>query len=137
MSDDGSSHLHIDSDWKEEARKEKERLAAEEKTRQDTQPAATGDASQPFLELVNLVATQAVVGLGGMQMPTGEKIPPNPDTAKVFIDILEMLDTKTKGNLTDDEGKILQSVLYELRMQFVNMVQGGAKPEAPEEPKSE
>ena len=42
-------------------------------------------------------------GLGGFQGPGGERIPPNPDAAKHHIDLLDVLEQKTKGNLTDEE----------------------------------
>ncbi len=62
----------------------------------------------------------AAVALGGVQGPGGEQIPPNPLAARHFIDLLEVLQKKTEGNLTDDEGRALDAVLYELRMQYVN-----------------
>jgi len=108
--------LHIDSDWKTEAAREKERLAAQERKE-------AGSAGEPpigFLDLVNLLAMQAAIGLGGYQGPGGERIAPNPIAAKHNIDLLEVLQEKTKGNLSADEEKMLGAVLYELRMNFVN-----------------
>ncbi len=119
--------LHIDADWKTEAAQEKERLIAEEKK---TTAAATGaGAAAPagsFLELVNLIAMQAAVGLGGYQGPGGERIPSNPEAAKFHIDLLKVLQEKTKGNLSDEETKVLDSVLYELRMHFVQVATGAS-----------
>lgn len=126
MSNDSTDGgLHIDSDWKEEAAREKERLAEQEKKeRQEKGPSgATGaDAPVTFLELINLLAMQAAIGLGGFQGAGGERIPPNPMAAKHHIDLLEILENKTEGNLTDDEKRTLESVLYELRMQYVQTV---------------
>ncbi|MGB2986894.1 MAG: DUF1844 domain-containing protein [Phycisphaerae bacterium] len=117
--DDG---LYIDSDWKEEAAREKERLAEQEE-KQKREPKASGAAAATgpatFVELVNLLAMQAVIALGGLQTPGGERIPPNPMAAKHHIDLLEVMEKKTEGNLTDDEKRMLTSVLYELRMQYV------------------
>ena len=123
--------LHIDADWKTEAAQEKERLIAEEKK---TAVAGTGSAAPAgsFLELVNLIAMQAAVGLGGYQGPGGERIPPNPEAAKFHIDLLEVLQEKTKGNLSDEETKVLDNVLYELRMHFVQVTTGA--PPAPPTP---
>jgi len=117
---DEASHsgLHIDSDWKTEAAKEKERLAGQE--RASRQPIGADAAN--FIELINLMAMQAAIGLGGYQGPGGERIPPNPIVAKHHIDLLEVLEKKTAGNLTDDEKRILDGVLYELRLQYVNAV---------------
>lgn len=114
--------LHIDSDWKTEAAREKELLSEQERTERSKAAAAPGTTSTSFLELMNLIAMQAAVALGGVQGPGGEQIPPNPLAAKHFIDLLEVLQKKTEGNLTDDEGRALDSVLYELRMQYVGAV---------------
>ncbi len=112
--------LHIDSDWKSEAAREKEKLAEREKG-----PERLGGEAYPptsaFLEIVNLVAMQAAIAVGGFQGPGGERLPPNPVSARHFIDMLEVLQVKTRGNLTDDEQKILEAVLYELRIQFVHV----------------
>ena len=49
---------------------------------------------------------------------------PNLPLAHQTIDTLEMIEEKTRGNLTEDEAKLLQSVLYELRMGFVRAQRG-------------
>ncbi len=131
MPDDGpqAGKLHIDSDWKTEAAREKQRLAEQEKQRPS---AADARASTGFVELLNMLAMQAVIGLGGYQGPGGERIPPNPAAAKHHIDLLEVLEKKTAGNLTEEEKRTLDSVLYELRMQYVQVVGAtrGAGPKA-------
>ena len=114
--------LHIDADWKTEAAREKDRLAEQERKDQSKVGAAPGTAPTSFLELVNLITMQAAVALGGVQGPGAEQIPPNPLAARHFIDLLEVLQKKTEGNLTDDEKRALDAVLYELRMQYVNAV---------------
>jgi hypothetical protein len=120
--------IQVDDDWKAEAQREKERLTTQEES--DVQK-PKGDVG--FLGLVELLTMQAVVSLGGMQGPSGEPIPPNPEAAKHFIDMLSVLEEKTKGNLTDDEKKRLDTVLYELRMGYVQMTGGGGTgtPSAP------
>jgi len=115
----GHGGLHIDSDWKTEAAKEKERLAGQERV---SRPTAGAEAAANFIELVNLMAMQAVIGLGGYQGPGGERIPPSLTMAKHHIDLLEVLEKKTAGNLTEEEKRILDGVLYELRMQYVQSV---------------
>jgi Domain of unknown function (DUF1844) len=127
MSEETPGGLHIDSDWKEEAAREKERLVEEEKVAPD-KGGAPGEAS--FAELLNMLAMQAMIGLGGYQGPGGERIPPNPVSAKHFIDLLDVLEKKTKGNLDEDEQKAMDAVMYELRMQYVSAVSGGGAPPA-------
>ena len=68
--------LQIDSDWKVEAAREKERLVAEERKQRDSGKAG-GEPGANILELVNLVAMQAAIGLGGFDGPGGERIAPN------------------------------------------------------------
>ncbi len=130
--------LHIDSDWKEEARREKERLAEEVEQEADKNEQNGGEGPEGFPELVEILATQAIVSLGGMTTPTGERIPPNVGAAKHFIDLLGVLQVKTKGNLTEDEDRRLVAVLTELRQVFTRTVSsvaaappGAAPPPSP------
>ncbi|MDO8629299.1 MAG: DUF1844 domain-containing protein [Phycisphaerales bacterium] len=126
----GSGKLHIDSDWKAEAARDKERLAEQEKQRV---PRGEAQTAAGFVELLNMLAMQAVIGLGGYQGPGGERIPPNPAAAKHHIDLLEVLEKKTAGNLSEEEKRTLDSVLYELRMQYVQVVSASRAP-APKAP---
>ena len=133
---ESKSRLHIDSDWKTEAAQEKERLAHEEQAAAGepgaAAPGAPGAPGAPsFAELLNMLAMQAAIALGGYQGPGGERIPPNPAAAKHHIELLDVLEQKTKGNLTDEEKRALDGVLYELRMQYVQAVSGGAPPVQP------
>lgn len=127
--DEPSKGLHIDDDWKTEAAQEKERLAERESA--TAAEGGTGPAPKAgFMDLLNLLAMQAAVGLGGMQGPGGERIPPNPALASHYIDLLDVLGEATKGNLTPEEKKTLDAVTYELRMQYVQLAAtGGAPPE--------
>ena len=127
--------LHIDSDWKTEAAHEKERLAAQEQKEAAVEPAAGAGGEPPigFVDLINMLAMQAAIGLGGYQGPGGERIPPNPAAAKHNIDLLEVMQEKTKGNLSADEEKVLGAVLYELRMNFVQATSATPPPAAPSE----
>jgi len=129
MSDE-TGRIHVDTDWKTEAAREKERLE------QETEKSATSADSAPgqpgFAELINMLAMQAAIALGGYKGPGGETIPPNPDAAKHHIDLLDVLDQKTKGNLTEEEQHVLNAVLYELRIQYVQTAgSGGPAPGKP------
>lgn len=119
----------VDSDWKSEAQREKERLAQQLDEEGDGGPLPPAS----FMELVNMVLMQAMIGFGGFQTPDGRTIPPDLEVAKHHIDLLGVLADKTKGNLTDDEKKLLDAALYELRMRFVQAVSGppGAPGAAP------
>lgn len=114
----------VDDDWKTEAKQEKERLAEE-----TARPEPLPDAS--FAELINMIAMQAMVGLGGMAGPGGERIPPSLEIAKHYVDMLQVLEDKTKNNLAEEEKRLLDQVLYEIRMRYVQSASGGAAPMAP------
>ncbi len=127
-SEDTGEGLHIDADGKTEAANEKERLAQEEQAARETAP-VPGKPS--FTDMVNMLAMQAAIALGGYQGPGGENIPANPAAAKHHIDLLDVLDEKTKGNLSKEEQRVLDTVLYELRMQYVQFAGGMPAPGGP------
>ena len=72
-----------------------------------------------FSTLVLSLATSAMVHLGLVPESEGGSTEKNLPLAQQTIDTLELLQEKTRGNLTDDETKLLQGVLYELRMSYV------------------
>ena len=73
-----------------------------------------------FSTFILSLATSALYHLGMTEGPDGTPSgQPNLPMARQTIDTLEMLQEKTRGNLGDDEAKLVQSVLYELRMAFV------------------
>jgi hypothetical protein len=125
MPDQDPPKIHIDDDWKTQAQREKERLS--EKVEED-QARPRGPVS--FADLVNLLATQAAVGLGGMRTPDGRTIPPSLELAKDHIDMLEMLEAKTASNLTDEEKRLLDTTLMNLRMAYVDAVEHRSGPGA-------
>jgi len=121
---DQEPKIIVDSDWKEEARKEKEELEQEPR---DMPP--PGEIPEPsFVEMIQMIVLQASVGLGAVQDPqTGQRVSTNLPVAKHYIDLLEVLQTKTKGNLDDNEEALIDATLHELRMAFVQVA--GIKPE--------
>lgn len=121
MADD--KKIMVDDDWKAQARAEKERLAEQQKSAGGPRE---GMPQASFIELVNLLYMQALAQMGLMQGAGGERIPPNFEVAKHFIDMLQMFEDKTKGNLSPDEKKALDQALYEVRMRFVQRAGGGA-----------
>jgi len=72
-----------------------------------------------FLGLANMLAVEAAMHLGLIQSPGEEPPPPDLDAARHLIDMLGVLQAKTRGNLTGEEDNLLESVLADLRMQFV------------------
>ena len=72
-----------------------------------------------FSTLIFSFATSAMINLGIAPDPMTKKTEKNLDVAKQNIDILGMLKDKTKGNLTTDEDRLLESLLTEVRMRFV------------------
>ena len=121
--------LIIDEDWKKEAQREKEVLAAqEEKEAAEKGKAGQRDESIPrgdLAALLSMLTTQALLSLGILQIKGQERKAPDLELARYYIDMLEALETKTKGNLTSEEDKALKSTLSELRMGYVQMAGGG------------
>ena len=72
-----------------------------------------------FLNLANMLAVEAAMHLGLIQTPGEEAPPVDVEAARHLIDLLGMLQTKTRGNLTTDEANLLENILADLRMQFV------------------
>ena len=72
-----------------------------------------------FLDMVGLFGTQAMISLGKLANPATGKADKNLPAARLYIDTLEMLQHKTRGNLNSDETKVLQSTLTDLRLMFV------------------
>ena len=82
-----------------------------------------------FLDLVQSIQLGAMVSLGMVQGPDGKQPPANLPAAKDAIDILGILQEKTKGNLTREEEEVLREGLYHLRMGYVALLSappGGA-----------
>jgi Domain of unknown function (DUF1844) len=74
-----------------------------------------------FDKLVSYLGTTTMFQLGLMAGPSGERIPADLAIARQTIDMLEVLQEKTRGNLTSDESRLLDEILYELRMAFVEV----------------
>jgi hypothetical protein len=72
-----------------------------------------------FLDLVQSLQMGAMAGLGMLQGPDGKRPPVDLTAAKDAIDLLGILQEKTKGNLTKEEEEILREGLYHLRMGYM------------------
>jgi hypothetical protein len=90
----------------------------------DSPDVATASEKPPetidFAQFVYSLATTTMVHLGEIAEPTTGQKMENLEAARQMIDILSILQEKTEGNLTSDESKLLEGLLYELRMKFVS-----------------
>ena len=87
----------------------------------------TGEMTQRFIEFVMMHAQNAALFLGQIPNPKTGEPEINLDLARMFIDQLEMIQEKTRGNLTNEEAMVLRNALSNLQMAFVE-VSGGARP---------
>ena len=103
---------------------EPEKEPAKEEKDQETATANEQEAEAQLPEInfptfiISLNAS-ALVNLGAIEDPASGKKVKNLLIAKQTIDILSMLEEKTRGNLTEEEGKILKNILYDLRIIYV------------------
>jgi hypothetical protein len=123
MADDQEKKLIIDDDWKQEAKREKEILAAESKT--EKQDAGERGALPPasFQGLLSMFVTQAYLALGLLRVKEDQEPVVDLEMAKYNIDLLGVIEEKTKGNLDEAEAKMLEESLHNLRLAFVQLSQ--------------
>jgi hypothetical protein len=123
----------VDDDWKERVQAEKEQLRRQQEAQPETAKPAGSERSaatrQPpapeqypaasFSLLVSTLATQTLFCLG--QLADAQAGAPQVDlqAARHHIDMLAVLEEKTRGNLSPDEAASLENVLHELRMLYV------------------
>jgi hypothetical protein len=97
----------------------------------------TGELTQRFIEFVMMHAQNAALFLGQIPNPKTGEPEVNLDLARMFIDQLEMIQEKTRGNLTNEETMVLRNTLSNLQMAFVEASGAGqsqrvAQSEAPQ-----
>lgn len=80
--------------------------------------------SVDFTTIVLSLRHVALLSLGLLEDESMESFPPDAGACRMQIDMLETLKEKTVGNLSEDENKLLDSVLYELRMAFLQHAEG-------------
>ena len=131
--------LQIDSDWKAQAQKEKERLAKQEQDKaKSTPPNRAEDAAgkeragdgpagpgglpkADFRTLVGMLAQQAIMGLGVMADQQTGRVVVDLEGARFSIDLIDVLEQKTKNNLSKEEEDELKQILAELRSRYVQI----------------
>ncbi|QGJ71626.1 Hypothetical protein PBC10988_33330 [Planctomycetales bacterium 10988] len=134
MSQDPSSSekpkLHIDEDWKTKVQAEKEALKKEAETPPPETPEEPASAHEPppekyppaeLLSLVQMLLTQALLTMGQMPNPMDGQTTVDLGAAKHFIDLIAVLEEKTKSDSTTREKQAISSVLHELRMKFIEV----------------
>jgi hypothetical protein len=110
---------------------EKEAAAKAEKSADAAAVEPPGDASDPpmpqasFELLLTMLATEALMAMGQMPHPATGKAHVHRNQAKYLIDTIEVLKEKTKGNLMPGEEQLIESILHQLRIVFVETAGAG------------
>src|SRR5271167_914823 len=82
-------------------------------------PIGNAEMAQRFVQFVMMQVQNIFYMLGRIPSPDGRAIPPNLEAAKLLIDQLEMVQEKTRGNLSNQESSILDDALKNVRLAFV------------------
>ncbi|PYI91534.1 MAG: hypothetical protein DMF03_03160 [Verrucomicrobia bacterium] len=91
----------------------------------------SGEVAQRFIEFVIMQAQHAALFLGQIPNPQSGKPEVNLEMAKMFIDQLAMIQEKTRGNLSSEEGAVLRNTLANLQLAYVELARDGS-PAPPE-----
>jgi hypothetical protein len=83
----------------------------------DSQAVEPGEIN--FSSFILSLATQALMQMGQIAPPEGVQIPVDRGSASQTIDILVMLQSKTRGNLDPEEDRLMEEILHNLRLSFV------------------
>lgn len=103
-----------DQEARQEVREQYEKVAAKEE-RKSSCPLPKVDIGTFVLS----ISSSVLVHLGEVPDPESGRVSESLDMAKHTIDILIMLEEKTRGNLTRDEERLVKDVLFELRLKYV------------------
>ncbi|TVQ79996.1 MAG: DUF1844 domain-containing protein [Phycisphaeraceae bacterium] len=124
---DEQPKIIIDSDWKSQAQAEKDRLAAVEAKADQSRPKSGpgGESGEmppaDFRALVGMLGMQALMSLGAVADRQSGQAIFDPGYARHMIDLLGVIEEKTKGNLDKEEADELKGLLHELRSRFVEL----------------
>ena len=120
------SEKKVDESWKEDALKETRQptpstppKAATDKSSPRDDLGADDEATSPFVQLVSSLGMQALIHLGDLKDPSSDIVRKDFGAAKATIDLLAALQEKTEGNLNEQEARLLNSLIYDLQMRFV------------------
>ncbi len=121
--------IFIDEDWKTQVQAEKEELQRQRQSKPSDSKQQPGSSDQPrpgpmppasFEMHLSMLATEAMVALGQLPNPATGKEDRDIDRAKYLIDMLDVLQQKTQGNLTGQEEAAMNQMLHQLRVAFVS-----------------
>ncbi len=96
-------------------------------TTEEKPAAAQGEEPVNFSTFVLGLSTQALLHLGEIPDPQTRQVARDLTAAKQVIDLLGVLKDKTRNNLEPAEDSLLESILYDLRLRYVELVRGGGK----------
>ena len=111
----------VDESWKEQAESVKAKAAAIPPA-QPAPKAKPAETSKAFLSLVQSLGYQVLMNLGEIPNPMTQQTELNPEGAKEAIDLLIALRDKTQGNLSDEEKKMLETLITQLQIKFSQSV---------------
>lgn len=89
-----------------------------------------GETTQKFIEFIMMQSQQASLFLGRIPHPQTGQPEVNLAAARLFIDHLEMIREKTRGNLSGEEASMLDSILTDLQKGYAQAASGGTPPAA-------
>jgi hypothetical protein len=89
----------------------------------EPEPQAQQESGIDFLSFCASLATNALAAMGALPEHEARGLPRSPELAREYIDILSMLQQKTRGNLSRQEDQALQQMVTELRLHFVDATQ--------------
>jgi len=106
------------------AQKEEEKVSPQNDMREEPLKEEVQEEEGPlpeinFTSLILSLSTSALIQLGEIEDPFTQKQSKNLPIAKQTIDLIGMLKEKTKGNLTPEEEKFIEQILFDLRMRYV------------------
>ncbi len=107
------------------SKEEKEESKAKQEAKAEEPPKAEASAKEEALPEVDFnsfifsLSTSVLIQLGEIEDPFTQKEAKNLPLAKQTIDLIGMLKEKTKGNLTPQEEKLIENILYDLKMRYV------------------
>jgi len=114
----------VDEDWKKEAKKEKDVLAEQEEQEKKEEQSERRHGPLPkgdLAALISMLTTQAFFSMGAFKIEGQDDREPDMELARYNIDMLETVEEKTKGNLSEQEESVLKETLNQVRMAYVKL----------------